>query len=94
MACSLLHHPVTERRSDRLGADMIRHLFQLTSSLVRRINSLIAQAEVDHPGMQETAAMVYVGDVYALRELRSRRPADGWGQLPYSCETRNCRRLP
>lgn len=73
---------------------MISHFFRLTYFLVRRMNSLIAKAEQDHPGMRETAAMVYVGDVYALRELPSRRHADGWGRLPYSCESRNCRPLP
>lgn len=94
MARSLLLYPVTERRPGRLGVDMFSHLLRLTSTLVGRINSLIAQAEEDHPGMQETAAMVYVGDVYALRELHVRRHADGWGRLPYSCESRNCRPLP
>jgi hypothetical protein len=69
-------------------------LFQLTSSLVSRINALIMQSERAHPGMQEVAAMVYVGDVYALREQPRRQHADGWGHYHYSCDTTGCKRLP
>ena len=38
----------------------MKFLFELTSSLVSRINALVAQSERMHPGMQEVAAMVYV----------------------------------
>ena len=69
-------------------------LARLTSSLARQINSLIRRAEAAHPGMQDVAAMVYVGDVYALREQRQRRHVDGWGGYQYNCESSNCRRLP
>lgn len=73
----------------------MKFLLRLTSSLVARINALMAQAEAEHPGMAETAAMVYVGDVYALREQRQRRHADGWGGRHYSCDSpTGCRRLP
>jgi hypothetical protein len=71
----------------------MRFLFDLTVSLARRINALIARAEAAHPGMPEVAAMVYVGDVYALREQRRRRHADGWGRYHYSCDSENCRPL-
>ena len=73
----------------------MQKLFQaVTSSLVRRMNSLVQRAESAHPGMEDVAAMVYVGDVYALREQRRRRPTDGWGRYRYSCDSRGCRRLP
>ena len=68
--------------------------FQLTSSLVSRINALIMQSERAHPDMQEVAAMVYVGDVYALREQPRRQHADGWGRYHYSCDTTGCKPLP
>ncbi|MHB8454483.1 MAG: hypothetical protein ACYDDO_07235 [Acidiferrobacterales bacterium] len=42
-------------------------LLRRTSLLAVRVNGLIRQAETGDPGMQE-AAMVYVGDVYVLRE--------------------------
>jgi hypothetical protein len=67
---------------------------RFTAPLVRRINSLISRTEAAHPGMPEEAAMVYVGDVYALRELRERRHADGWGPCHYSCDSESCKRLP
>ena len=72
----------------------MKSLFQLTSSLVSRINALITQSERAHPGMQEVAAMVYVGDVYAMREQPRRQRTDGWGQYHYSCDTTGCKRLP
>jgi len=72
----------------------MKSLFQLTSSLVSRINTLIVQSERAHPGMQEVAAMVYVGDVYALREQPRRQHADGWGRYHYSCDTTGCKPLP
>lgn len=63
-------------------------------SLVKRINALISRAEAEHPGMKESAAMVYVGDVYALREMRERRHADGWGRLHYSADDEGGKPLP
>ncbi len=73
----------------------MKALFQdLTSSLSRRINALIHHAEAVHLDMEDVAAMVYVGDVYALREQRRRRPADGWGRYRYTCDSSGCRRLP
>ena len=66
---------------------------RLTVSLAKRVNALISQTEAAHPGMADAAAMVYVGDVYALRELRARRHADGWGGRHYSCDSDDCKRL-
>lgn len=73
----------------------MKRLVDLTMSMVRRINRLVSRAEAQHPGLREAAAMVYVGDVYALRELRRRRHADGWGDRHYSCDSvSGCRPLP
>jgi len=73
---------------------VMKLLTDLTASLVRKINALVAKTEANYPGMSEVAAMVYVGDVYALREQRQRRHADGWGKFRYSCDSNHCRRLP
>ena len=72
----------------------MKSLFRMTSTLAARINALISRTESAHPGMQEVAAMVYVGDVYALREQPLRRHADGWGRYHYSCDTTGCKPLP
>ena len=70
-------------------------LLELTASLVETINSLVSRIEAEHPGMRDVAAMVYVGDVYALREHLPRRRSDGWGHHHYTCDSpRGCRRLP
>ena len=69
-------------------------LHKLTSTLAAKINSLVAQAESAHPGMQEVAAMVYVGDVYALREQQERLHSDGWGRYHYTCDSATCKPLP
>lgn len=72
----------------------MKSLFHLTSTLVSRINALVLQSQRTHPGMHEVAAMVYVGDVYVLREQACRRHTDGWGLYHYSCETTGCKPLP
>jgi len=46
----------------------MKSLFSLASPLAARVNCLIHQSESADPDMREVAAMVYVGDVYALRE--------------------------
>lgn len=69
-------------------------LHKLTSSLASKINSLVAQAELANPGMHEVAAMIYVGDVYALREQSERLRSDGWGRYHYSCDSTSCKTLP
>lgn len=61
-------------------------LLNLTSSLAARVGNLIREEERAHPGMQEVAAMVYVGDVYALREQTAPARNDGWGVQCYSCD--------
>ncbi len=72
----------------------MKALFDWTSSLVRKVNTLIRRTEAENPGMPEVAAMVYVGDVYALREQRDRAKADGWGDRHYTCEAQDCKHLP
>ena len=69
-------------------------LLRFRESLARRINALISRTEAENPGMQDSAAMVYVGDVYALREIRERRHADGWGQQHYSADDPDGKPLP
>lgn len=58
------------------------------------LNVLVSRAEAEHPELPEVASMVYVGDVYVLREQDHVRQADGWGKFRYSCEEENCLRLP
>ena len=48
---------------------LMRNLFRFASSLANKVNALIRKEESAHPGMQEVAAMVYVGDIYALIAL-------------------------
>lgn len=51
---------------------------------------LVTQAESvceTDPEMCEVAAMVYVGDVYALREFGVDLEDDGWGNRCYVCDT-------
>ncbi len=58
------------------------------SSVARIAKLLIAQAEstcdID-PGMCENAAMVYVGDIYSLREGVHAVNDDSWGERCYNC---------
>jgi hypothetical protein len=72
----------------------MKFLPRFTSSLVSRLYALIVQSELAHPGMHEVVAMVYVGDVYVLREQLSRQHADGWRRYHYSCATTGCKPLP
>ena len=65
----------------------MRKLFLFASSLAAKVNALIRKEESAHPGMQEVAAMVYVGDVYALREQMKPTKNDGWGKNCYNCDS-------
>lgn len=50
---------------------------------------LVSQAEMvceSDPEMCEAAAMVYVGDVYSLREYGMDLEDDGWGDRCYTCD--------
>ncbi|MFQ5936181.1 MAG: hypothetical protein ACE5LB_07230 [Acidiferrobacterales bacterium] len=62
------------------------------ASLVDNVQALIEQAEavrdVD-PAMGEAAAMVYVGDVYALRETLQIAEDAGWGTRRYAGDFRD-----
>lgn len=53
---------------------------QLTS----RINKMVVAAEHAHPDMNDAAALVYVGDVYSLREQRLPSHSDGWKNRHYA----------
>ncbi len=44
------------------------HLLNLPSALAVQVGGMIRQVVDAHPGMLEVALMVYVGDVYAMRE--------------------------
>jgi len=66
----------------------------LALSLSSSINVLVSRAEAEHPELPEVASMVYVGDVYVLREQDHVRQGDGWGKFRYSCDEENCLRLP
>ena len=57
---------------------LMRNVFRFASSLAAKVNALIRKEESAHPGMQEVAAMVYVGDVYVLREQTKPTKNDGW----------------
>ena len=72
----------------------MKAIFDWTSSLVRKMNGLIRKAEAENPGMPEVASMVYVGDVYALREQRERAKGDGWRDRRYTCDGKDCKPLP
>lgn len=72
----------------------MKAFFNWTSSVVRKVNALIRRTEAENPELQEVASMVYVGDVYALREQRARARADGWGERRYTCDGKGCKPLP
>ena len=73
---------------NRRGCEM-KCLFNLTSKLAAKINTLIREEERAHPDMLEMAAMVYVGDVYVLREQCQPLKNDGWGAHCYTCGASN-----
>ncbi len=81
LACSLLPLPV----KCLIGTVFVlkgcpmKSLLRRTSSLAARVSGLIREAETRDPGMQEAAAMVYVGDVYVLREQAIPSSVDGRG---------------
>lgn len=58
------------------------------SSVAQIAQVLIAKAEstceID-PGMCEYAAMVYIGDIYSLREDMQAVNDDSWGDRCYNC---------
>ncbi len=56
------------------------------SSLAERVNGLIRQAESTHPEMCEVAAMVYVGDIYVMREQTAPSNDAGWAGQQYTSE--------
>ncbi len=62
--------------------------FKVSSVVAKMANALVAQAESScdiDPGMCENAAMVYVGDIYSLREDMHAVNDDSWGERCYNC---------
>jgi len=60
---------------------------KIPQSLATRLRALITEAEAEResdPAMGEAAAMVYIGDVYALREVVEPADHSGWGTRPYA----------
>ncbi len=62
--------------------------FESPAGLADDVKALIAQAEAScetDPVLHDVAAMVYVGDVYALRELVRTTADPAWGERSYAC---------
>ncbi len=60
---------------------------KVPQSLATQLRALIEEAEAageTDPAMGEAAAMVYIGDVYALREVVQPRDNTGWGPRRYA----------
>jgi|GEM_PF-3160349 len=68
---------------------MMNRLVDSVRNVAVRAQALVSQAETVcelDPEMCEAAAMVYVGDVYALREVDAALEDDGWGSRCYTCD--------
>ena len=60
---------------------------KIPQSLATQLQALIEEAETvgeTDPAMGEAAAMVYIGDVYALREVVQPSDHTGWGARAYA----------
>lgn len=60
---------------------------KIPQSLATQLQALIEEAETvreTDPAMGEAAAMVYIGDVYALREVVQPTDKTSWGPRPYT----------
>jgi hypothetical protein len=60
---------------------------KIPQSLATQLQALIEDAEAAReadPAIGEAAAMVYIGDVYALREVVQPTDNTGWGTRPYA----------
>ena len=58
------------------------------NNIERQVRAMMAQAEAASAGdtaLAEVAGLVFVGDLYALREMLPHRD-DGWGKRCYTCE--------
>ncbi len=64
----------------------MNRILKPSSSLAERVNGLIRQAESTHPEMHEAAAMVYVGDIYVMREQTVPSKDAGWAGQQYTSE--------
>ncbi len=65
----------------------MKNPFRLVLPLASRVKTLLGREESAHPGMAEVAAMVYIGDVYVLREQPQPAKNDGWGENCYQCDS-------
>ncbi len=62
--------------------------FESPVGLAVDVKALIAEAEAfceTDPVLRDVAAMVYVGDVYALRELLHATADPAWEERSYAC---------
>lgn len=59
-------------------------LFRMSSSLASRVQRMLSQLEVSNPANRDVAAMVYVGDVYSLRDGITPAKDSGWGDHCYT----------
>ena len=60
---------------------------KIPQSLATQLQALIEEAETvreTDPAIGEAAAMVYIGDVYALREVVQPTDNTGWGARAYA----------
>jgi len=68
----------------------MKQIHRFTVSVAAKVKTLIAQAEaaaVRDPSMAEMAGLVYVGDIYSLREEIKTSKDDGWGKRSYVCRS-------
>lgn len=70
----------------------MKFIFEFTSSIAAKARALIAQAEAateKDPEMSVVAGLVYVGDIYSLRDGIKLAKDDGWGTRCYTCDCSN-----
>ena len=67
----------------------MKQIYKFISS-ASRIKALIDQAEaaaVQDPSMADMAGLVYIGDIYSLREDIKTSKDNGWGERCYVCNS-------
>ncbi len=68
----------------------MKQMYRFTSSVASKARRMIAQAEsaaVQDPSMAEVAGLVYVGDIYSLRDEIETSKDNGWGKRCYVCSS-------
>jgi hypothetical protein len=66
----------------------MKQTHRLNVSVASTVKTLIAEAEaaaMQDPSMAEAAGLVYVGDIYSLREEIKTGKDNGWGKRSYVC---------